>query len=221
MSFLLDYVMSLLRRFLHEHRSAPKGDPSIERGKNFTRLGRDDSYFETEFFKSAAAPQYLVRYWLQDNQPQWHCTCPDFIHRRMSTRTMCKHCQGAATLIRAPTPFINAHMTQIAPSEYDQMIVMPIGQPLPLVGRVLRMRVEMTGSPGYVAFTAGKWRCYTCGGQSGIEYLKGKQCKHIACYSHSLLDATYAQYVTVMNVGAFMTAKNRQRYAGRAAWQRF
>lgn len=213
--------MSFLRGFLTERRPSPQGDPSIARGRKFTRLGRDEICFETEFFKYAAAPQYLIKYWVQDNQPQWYCTCPDFIHRRLPTRTMCKHCQGASMLIREPTPFVNAHISQISSDEYDEMIVMPIGQPIPILGRNTRMRVQMTGEPGYVAFTNRKWRCYTCGGPSGTEYLKGKQCKHIACYTHSQENDSYAQYITNMNTRAFRSARNRQVNERRAIWQRF
>jgi len=214
-------IMSFLRRFLRSRRPSPQGDASIERGHPFVRLEDDDQHFEAEFFKYAAAPQYLVKYWLKDNQPQWHCTCPDFIYRRMVSQTMCKHCQGAAMSVMAPTPFVNAHITPITPEEYTQLMATPIGHPLPLVGRTVRMRVEITGEPGYVAYTNRKWRCYTCGGPSGIKYLKGKQCKHIACYTHSLEDDTYEQYITVMATGSFRGARNRQTIDRKANWQRF
>ena len=213
--------MSFLRRFLRSNRPTPQGDDSIERGHPFVRLEGGDRYFEAEFFKYAAAPQYLVKYCLEDNQPQWHCTCPDFIYRRMVSQTMCKHCQGAAMSVMAPTPFVNAHITPITPEEYTQLMATPIGHPLPLVGRTVRMRVEITGEPGYVAYTNRKWRCYTCGGPSGIHYLKGKQCKHIACYTHSLEDDTYEQYITVMATGSFRGARNRQTIDRKAIWQRF
>jgi len=214
-------IMSFLRRFLRSRRPSPQGDASIERGHTFVRIDDNDRYFEAEFFKYAAAPQYLVKYCLEDNQPQWHCTCPDFIYRRMVSQTMCKHCQGAAMSVMAPTPFVNAHITPITPEEYTQLMATPIGHPLPLVGRTVRMRVEITGEPGYVAYTNRKWRCYTCGGPSGVKYLKGKQCKHIACYTHSLEDDTYEQYITVMATGSFRGARNRQTIDRKANWQRF
>ena len=197
------------------------GDPSIARGLPFTRLGNNPLFFETEFFKYAAAPQYIIKYRLVHNSPVWHCTCPDFRYRRARNSTMCKHCQGSAILIRAPTPFVTAHVSQITQQLYDLLYRLPIGSPLPVFGPDTKIRVDLTGESGYIAFTRGRWKCYTCGGRDGRTYLKGRQCKHIACYSESLIDADYEQYCTVLNNRVFSRDMRRQRRQGETAWQRF
>ena len=157
-------MSSLLERLLS--RSAPNGAPQMKKGGPFTRIkDKDVLYFETEFFKYAAAPQYLIRYWLENNSPKWSCTCPDFVHRRRTTNTMCKHCSGAAILVRpSPTPFVLTHLHTIPEDSYNLMLATPIGQPLTIFGQSIRIRVEISGPPGYIAFANRKWRCYTCGG---------------------------------------------------------
>ena len=197
------------------------GDPSIVRGLPFTRLGNSPLFFETEFFKYAAAPQYLVRYSLVHNSPVWNCTCPDFRYRRAANSTMCKHCQGSAILIRAPTPFVTRHVSPITHQSYDLLHQLPIGEPLAVFGPGTKLRVDVTGEPGYISFTRGRWKCFTCGGRDGRTYLKGRQCKHIACYSESLVDDDYEQYCTVLVNRVFSRAMRRQRRQGRTAWQRF
>ena len=197
------------------------GDPSIVRGLPFTRLGNSPLFFETEFFKYAAAPQYLVRYSLVHNSPVWNCTCPDFRYRRAANSTMCKHCQGSAILIRAPTPFVTRHVSPITHQSYDLLHQLPIGEPLAVFGPGTKLRVDVTGEPGYISFTRGQWKCYTCGGRDGRTYLKDRQCKHIACYSESLVDDDYEQYCTVLVNRVFSRAMRRQRRQGRTAWQRF
>jgi len=209
--------MSRLRR----SNRAVVGDPSIIRGLPFTRLGNVPLFFETEFFKYAAAPQYLIRYHLVNNSPVWTCTCPDFRYRRAATATMCKHCQGSSLLVRAPTPFVTAHISPISLQSYDLLRPTPIGAALSVFGPGGKIRVDVTGDSGYIAFTRGQWKCYTCGGRDGRTYLKGRQCKHIACYSESLVDDNYEQYCTVLTNQAFSRDMRQQRRQGRTAWQRF
>ena len=219
----------LVRRFLRRLRKTPRGDPNIKRGIPFTRLRNiDEMFFETEFFKYNAAPQYLIHYWIENRSPKWSCTCPDFIHREASQNKMCKHCQGAAMLVRPrTTPFVTKHVRVISEEVYNEMLATPIGEPLPILpmgGSTRRLRITIGNSePGYIAYLAGRsiFVCYTCGGPSGSHYLKGRQCKHIACYSKSLVDDNYTQYCQPMLSGAFRTAVNRQKNDQKAAWQRF
>jgi predicted nucleic acid-binding Zn finger protein len=196
------------------------GAPDIRRGARFTRIGRDKLFFEAEFFKYAAAPQYLIRYWLQNNSPKWACSCPDFLFRRRGSETLCKHCQAAAHLSRGEiTPFINAHMCIISENEYNLLAGIPIGAPLPLFGRG-RFRIDISPEPGYISWNR-EWKCYTCGGPSGNVYIKNKQCKHIACYSQSLIDNRYQPFCTPVSRSVFNAAVTAQRNAGMAAWRRF
>ena len=75
------------RHFLRDHAGAV-GDPSLVGGKRCTYLGTEPRWFETDYFKYGAAPQYLVKYWLEANSPHWSCTCPDFVYRRAAVHTM-------------------------------------------------------------------------------------------------------------------------------------
>ena len=196
------------------------GAPEIQRGNRFTRVGREKMFFEAEFFKYAAAPQYLIRYWLENNSPKWSCSCPDFLFRRRTSETLCKHCQAAAHMARGElTPFINAHMRIIPEGEYNVLNSLPIGAPLPLFGQG-RWKIDISPEPGYISWNR-QWKCYTCGGPSGNVYLKHKQCKHVACYSQSLVDNMYTQFCTPVARIPFNNAVTVQRNAGRAAWQRF
>jgi len=199
-----------------------RGDPTIPRGLPMAFIGPDELYCEVHYFKYGAAPVYLVRYMVENTAPRWSCTCPDFIYRRAASGKMCKHCQGCVifkTLM--PTVFVQNHINQITQDNYNKMRVTPIGEPLSVFGQQVYIRVEICGEPGYIGYIANVWRCYTCGGSRGIRFLKGKQCKHIACYSYSLIHNDYEQYCHNMEQTRFVTACNRQRRSGRTHWQRF
>jgi hypothetical protein len=212
----------LIQRTIARREVGPIGDPSLEGGKKFTRLGDASLCFETDYFLHGSAPQYLVRYKLKDNSPVWSCTCPDFVYRRGPTSTMCKHCEGAALLIRAPTDFVNKHIRLIGQNIYDLIAATPLGQPLPLFGQLIRVRVKYPNSrPGFVSFTMNRWRCYTCGGRNGSRYLRGKQCKHIACYVYALNNPFYGRFCTPLDSRRFMSLRNIQFRNGTAHWQRF
>lgn len=205
----------------------PRGHPNIKRGIPFTRLkNKKKMFFETEFFKEAAAPQYIIKYWLEPvgviQTPQWSCTCPDFVFRRGPSQKMCKHCSAAAMFVRQKDDtFIRKHITIIDANTYDTLKNIPIGQPIPLVGRSTYAKITISPEPGYIAYTANKWRCYTCGGRDGSIYLKNKQCKHLACYFTSLNVETYVQYCRIISSNRFRTQMLAQKKKGRAAWQRF
>lgn len=207
------------RHFIRDHPGA-RGDPSLVGGKRWTYLDTKPRWFETDYFKYGAAPQYLVQYWFEANVARWSCTCPDFVYRRSANGTMCKHCEGAALLIRQPSTFVLKHVSEISQGMYNLIDATPLGQPLPLFGQRVTAKVFISGEPGYVSFT-NRWRCYTCGGTDGSTFLKGKQCKHIACYVHSLSDASYMQYCQVMQAVPFAVAHNRQWLDGNTNWQRF
>jgi hypothetical protein len=215
--------MSILtRRVIYRHHPGARGDPSLVGGRNFTRLGNETKWFETDYFKYGAAPQYLLRYSLKSNSPKWSCTCPDFVYRRAQHDLMCKHCEGAALLVRNPSEFVLRHVREIDQETYNFILATPLGQPLPLFGHVVRVRVNVPAAePGFISYTHNRWHCYTCGGPNGSIYLKGKQCKHIACYIHSLTDDNYQQYSIQMEYGAFRGARNRQRRDVLTHWQRF
>ena len=200
-----------------------RGSFQIPTGATFEDIGPNIQNFKVTYFKFAARQAYDVHY---DNLPAtdgplWNCTCPDFRYRRAMNSTMCKHCQGSALLIRAPTPFVTAHVSPITQQLYGILHQMPIGSPLAVFGPDTKIRVNLAGESGYIAFTRGQWKCYTCGGRDGRTYLKGRQCKHIACYSESLVDDDYEQYYTVLANQAFSRDMRRQRRQGRTAWQRF
>lgn len=196
------------------------GAPDIRRGSRFTRLRSGPVFFEAEFFKYAASPQYLIRYRLENNSPKWTCSCPDFLFRRRATETMCKHCQAGAHLARGElTPFISDHMRIISEEKYNLLSGLQIGAPLPLFGQG-RWRIDISPEPGYIAWNR-QWKCYTCGGPSGNVYIKNKQCKHIACYSHSLVNDIYQQFCTPVARAAFNNAVSAQVNVNSAAWQRF
>jgi predicted nucleic acid-binding Zn finger protein len=222
-------MSSLVLRLLRRLRKTPRGNPKIKRGTPFTKLKNiNEMFFETEFFKYNAAPQYLIRYWLENRSPKWSCTCPDFVFRQAPQHKMCKHCHGAAMLTRPrPTAFVIRHVKQLTEDMYNKMLAMPIGEPLPILPRGLptkRMRITIGNSePGYIAYigSTSTFVCYTCGGAAGSHHLKGRQCKHIACYSKSLVDDDYVAYCQLMSSGTFRTAVNRQKNENKTAWQRF
>jgi len=208
------------RHFLRGHPGAV-GDLSLVGGKRCTYLGPEPRWFETDYFKYGAAPQYLVKYWFEGPSPHWSCTCPDFVYRRSANGTMCKHCEGAALLVRGATRFVFKHVHLISKPMYNIIDATPLGRHLPLFGQLVRVRVTISGEPGYVSCTRNRWRCYTCGGPDGSKFLKGKQCKHIACYVKSLSDASYTQFCQLMQAVSFRTAHNQQVRDTRTNWQRF
>lgn len=205
----------------------PRGDPDIKRGMPFTRLrNKQTMFFETEFFKEAAAPQYIIKYWLEPvgiiKTPQWSCTCPDFVFRKGPSRKMCKHCSAAAMLARGnANVFIQKHVSIIDEKIYDRLENISLGQPLPIVGRSTYAKINIGGGPGFIAYTLNHWRCYTCGGRDGTMYLKNKQCKHLACYFTSLNDVSYAQYCQIIGRGTFRTQMLAQKKQKKLSWQRF
>jgi len=199
----------------------PIGCPLLHGGLSCVQIGSQSKFFETDYFKYGAAPQYLLRYWVESGQPHWHCTCPDFIYRRFGTGTMCKHCMGAAKLVIEPIPFVQRHIREISEEIYNKMIRMSIGQYLPIFGNPVNVRVDISGQSGYIGFIRHRWRCYTCGGPNGYRFLKYKQCKHIACYLKSLDTPDYEQYCTTMTRPAFLEAVRQQRNAGQTHWHRF
>lgn len=212
----------LIQRTIARHHRGPVGDPSLYGGRSFTRLDHITRCFETDYFKYGAAPQYLVRYRLEGNSPVWSCTCPDFFYRREAASEMCKHCEGAALLVRGPTDFVTKHVHSIGQNVYDLIAATPLGAPLPLFGQLIRVRVKYPNSvPGFISYTMGEWRCYTCGGRNGSRFLKGNQCKHIACYVQSLNNPFYDQFCAVLDARRFMSLRNRQFRGGTSHWQRF
>jgi len=71
--------------------------------------------------------------------------------------------------------------------------------------------------PGYIEYR-GRWFCWTCGGANGFKHLKGRMCKHIACYEKSFTDDSYEQWVTeIEDHAAFRQECDGQRHV----WQRF
>ena len=199
----------------------PVDNPLLHGGLSYVQIGSQPKFFETDYFKYGAAPQYLLRYWFESGQPHWHCTCPDFRYRRFGTGTMWKHCMGAAKLVLEPIPFVQRHIREISEQIYLKMIQLPIGQFLPIFGQPVYVRVNISGPPGYIGFIGLRWRCYTCGGPNGYRFLKYKQCKHIACYLKSLESPDYQQYCTIMTRPLFLAAKRQQRNAGQTHWHRF
>lgn len=224
-------MSALVRRLIDRWRKTPQGEPKIKKGLPFTRLKHtEEMFFETEFFKYNAKPQYLIHYWLEQQglakTPKWSCTCPDFVNRKGPQHKMCKHCQAVAMLARANTsPFIAKHLRVLTKDIYYKMIAMPIGQPLPILPNgapTKRLRITIADSePGYIAYISRRFICYTCGGPAGVQYLKGRQCKHIACYSKSLNDDDYKQYCHIMPTNMFRTAVQQQQRNTKTAWQRF
>lgn len=198
----------------------PVDNPLLHGGLRCVQIGSQPKFFETDYFKYGAAPQYLLRYWVESGQPHWHCTCPDFIYRRYGTGTMCKHCMGAAKLVLEPIRFVQVHIREISEQIYLKMIQLTIGQFLPMFGQPVCVRVNISGQPGYIRFIS-RWRCYTCGGPNGSRFLKDKQCKHIACYLKSLDTPDYGQYCTTMARPAFLGAVRQQITAGKTHWHRF
>jgi len=207
---------------LHRPRlRGPVGSPLLHGGLPCVQIGRQPKFFETDYFKYGAAPQYLLRYWVELNKPHWNCTCPDFVYRRSGTGTMCKHCMGAAKLVQTPIPFVQRHIREISEEIYNKMIRMSIGQYLPIFGQPIYVRVQISGQPGYIGFIRHRWRCYTCGGPDGSRFLKGKQCKHIACHLSLLESDDYDQYCVTMYRSTFFEAVRIQRNAGQTHWHRF
>ena len=199
----------------------------IPRGVAFKNVGTDPFYFEIEFFKYAAAPQYYVRYW-HDGRPNWSCTCPDFRIRRQADRRMCKHIQACVHHIENVhlagghyAGFLTWHIKPMNRNLWQRIVATPVGQPLPVVGRNIRLRVQYPGdTPGYIEYTRrGGWKCRTCGGRDGRRLLKHKQCKHIACWS--MQAEPYESYCMRLGPVMFRNEWNIQHTNRQAAWQRF
>lgn len=194
----------------------------IPRGEDFVSVGRRPLYFEIQFFKWAAAPQYYVTY-LYDSRPEWTCTCPDFRFRRHGDRRMCKHIQACVHLLQGRqlpggnyAEFLRWHIRRINQEAWQRYMSTPIGQPLPIIAIPTRMRVQYPNdTPGYIDYDGRQWACRTCGGPDGRRFLKQRQCKHIACYTANL------PYCHPMVPTLYTRAWQRQRRLRRAAWQRF
>ena len=192
----------------------------ISRGGPMVPLGDETLYFEVQFFKYNAAPQYYVKY--APNEPMWNCTCP---YRLYHPGVMCKHCTTCVHLkqgVDLPggnyASFLDFHVREMDAISFERILATPVGQPLPQEDENKCLKVQYdSDQPGDVEYRE-RWCCWTCGGANGFKHLKGRMCKHIACYEKSFTDNSYVQCVTEMeDHAAFRQECDSQRHV----WQRF
>jgi hypothetical protein len=141
---------------------------------------------------------------------------------------MCKHIQSCVHLIQNHNlqgghhaGFLNWHIKPMSRHLWERIRATPVGQPLPIVGRNTRVKVQYPNdTPGYIEYTRRNgWKCRTCGGRDGRRLLKHKQCKHIACWS--MQADPYEGYCTDLGQALFQQEWHQQRTNRQAAWQRF
>ena len=192
----------------------------IPRGGPLIPVGVDTLYFEVQFFKYNASPQYYVKY---EHGPTWVCTCP---YRVYHPQVMCKHCTACVHLkqgVRLPggnyEGFLNWHIREMDADSFERIGATRVGLPLPQEtdNKCWKVQYDDDEEAGYIEYR-NRWHCWTCGGANGHKHLKGRMCKHIACYEKSLTDASYQQWVTEVEDEATF----RQERANQIrVWQRF
>lgn len=191
----------------------------IPRGGPMVALDNETLYFEVQFFKYNAAPQYYVKY---ESGPMWTCTCP---YRRYHPGVMCKHCVACVHLKQGVTlpggnyeSFLDFHIRELDAIAFERIRATRVGGILPEEDENKCFKVQYASDqPGYIEYRD-QWFCWTCGGANGFQHLKGRMCKHIACYEKSFTDNSYRQWVTEMeDDAAFRQECNNQRHL----WHRF